>query len=104
GPALALGALALAAAAARISDDLTHTRARTCDGLLPMPASAYVLGWLGVGTALLAVAAMVFRLRSGSSGWALALLVIFVLVLLFTAFATYAVYADAPTRRFLCSG
>jgi hypothetical protein len=106
GAVLAVGSVVLAVASTRVSDGLTHQRERTCDGLLPMPTSAYLLGWLGVGVAALAVVLSVLRvLRSrGDSGWRMTLLVFSVLCLLSAGFVIYTVYGDAPIHRFLCSG
>ncbi|GAB3876869.1 hypothetical protein GCM10029964_024760 [Kibdelosporangium lantanae] len=99
---LAVAAAVLAFLATRVSGDLTRQRQATCDGLLPMPASAYVLGWSGVGLAV--VAAIVLLAKRSGGGWRVALLVLSLLALAFAGFVTYTVYADAPTTRFMCSG
>lgn len=102
GGLLAVAAAVLAFLATQVSTDLTRQRQATCDGLLPMPTSAYVLGWSGVGVAVLAAIVMLAR-RSGG-GWRIALLVLVVVALAFAGFVTYTVYGDAPTTRFMCSG
>jgi len=97
---------ALAGAATQVSYGLIRHRASTCNGMVPMPVSAYVLGWAGVGTAALALVMLgvdAARCRR-VGGVRTALLALTVLCLAFAAFVTYTVYSDAPTRRFLCSG
>ncbi|MEV4314876.1 hypothetical protein [Actinocrispum sp. NPDC049592] len=108
-PAIAGGLLAVAGAvlaflATQVSTDLTHQRSSTCNGLLPMPTSAYVLGWTGVAAGVIAVVLLVSRLRQSRGGWPVWVLVLAVLVVLFAGFVVYTVYGDAPTTRFQCSG
>jgi hypothetical protein len=102
GGLLTVASAVLAFLATRVSTDLTKQRHATCDGLLPMPTSAYVLGWSGVALAVVAVVVVAAR-RSGG-GWRAGLLVLAVLALAFAGFVTYTVYGDAPTTRFMCFG
>ncbi|MGA8115990.1 MAG: hypothetical protein WCA46_20215 [Actinocatenispora sp.] len=104
--------VALDAHAMNVSHDLVERRSRSCDGTLPMPASAYLYAWTGAVLVLAALAYTVVRLarrkRSGFSAvttgcyFAVGMLAFY--VTLFTAFALYAVYADAAPVAPLCSG
>lgn len=99
---LVVAAVVLAFLATQVSTDLTKQRHDTCNGLLPMPGSAYVLGWCGVGAA--ATAAVLVLVRWSRSGWRTTRLVLSLLALVFAGFVVYTVYGDAPTTRWLCSG
>jgi hypothetical protein len=102
GGLLALAAVVLAFLATQVSSDLTKERNTTCNGLLEMPTSAFVLAWSAVGLSV--VAAVVVLSRRTGGGWRVALLVLAVLALAFAAFVTYTIYADAPTTKWQCSG
>jgi ABC-type xylose transport system permease subunit len=104
GGVLAVAGVLLAVLATRVSTDLTRQRSSTCNGLLPMPASAYVLGWSAVAAGLVAVLLLVLRLRKSRGGWPTSVLVLAVLAVLFAGFVTYTVYGDAPVTHWLCSG
>jgi hypothetical protein len=104
GGLLAVAAAVLAFLATQVSTDLTHQRSSTCNGLLPMPASAYILGWSGVAVGAVAVALLAFRLHRSRGGWPVWVLALAVLVVLSAGFVIYTVYGDAPTTRFQCSG
>jgi uncharacterized membrane protein len=104
GAILVVAGIVLAFLATQVSSDLTKERTSTCNGLLPMPTSAYVLGWAGVGVTVLAVLMLVLRLRQSRGGWPTWVLVLAVLAVLFAAFVIYTVYGDAPTTRWQCSG
>ncbi|TCO52628.1 hypothetical protein [Actinocrispum wychmicini] len=103
GGVLTVAGIVLAVLATQVSTDLTKQRSSTCNGLLPMPTSAYVFGWTAVAAALVAVVLLVLGRRAGA-WWVITLLVLAVLAFLFAGFVTYTVYGDAPTVRHLCSG
>lgn len=102
GGLLALAAVVLAFLATQVSSDLTKERHATCNGLLPMPTSAFVLAWSAVGLSIAAAAVLLARRAGGRAR--IALLVFAVLALAFAAFVTYTIYADAPTTKWQCSG
>jgi len=104
GGVLAVAGILLAVLATQVSTAVTRQRSSTCNGLLPMPASAYVLGWAAVTMSLVAVLVLALRIRRSGGGWITWVLVLAVLIVLFAGFVTYTVYADAPTTRWLCSG
>jgi hypothetical protein len=59
---LAIASGVLAVAATQVSYGTTHQRGSTCNGLIPMPTSAFALGWAAVAVALLAtIAALIGR-------------------------------------------
>lgn len=102
GGLLAVAAVVLAFLATQTSSDLTKKRNATCNGLLEMPTSAFVLAWSAVGLSV--VAAVVVLSRRTGGRWRVALLVFAVLALAFAAFVTYTIYTDAPTTKWQCSG
>ncbi len=78
----------LATVAANVQDTFLTRRTRTCNGLLPMPASGFVFAWAGsiLGLAALALVALLLHHRGVLGIWsrfATALLGVAVLVLLF---------------------
>ncbi|WP_156893144.1 hypothetical protein [Actinokineospora enzanensis] len=83
---------------AQVSQRLVRQRGGTCDGMLPMPTSAYLLAWAAVALCLLG-GFLVLRAKRTP-----ALTILLIIALAFTAFVVYSVYSDAPTHRFLCSG
>lgn len=104
GAILTVAGIVLSFLATQVSTDLTKQRSSTCNGLLPMPTSAYVLGWAGVGVTVAAVIMLALRLRKSRGGWPTSVLMLAVLAVLFAAFVIYTVYGDAPTTRWQCSG
>jgi uncharacterized membrane protein len=104
GAILVAAGIMLAFLATQVSSDLTKRRSGSCNGLLPMPTSAYILGWSGLGVAVLAVLMLAPRLRQSRGGWLTCVLVFAVMAVVFAAFVVFTVYGDAPTTRWQCSG
>jgi FtsH-binding integral membrane protein len=104
GGVLAVAGILLTVLATQVSTNLTRQRSSTCNGLLPMPVSAYVVGWAAVTVSLVAVLVLARRVRQSGGGWVTWVLAVAVLIVLFAGFVSYTVYADAPTTRWLCSG
>lgn len=104
GGVLAVAGIVLAFLATQVSTDLSKQRSSTCNGLLPMPTSAYVLGFSAVAAGLVAVLLLVWRGRRSGGGWAGGLLALAILAILFAGFVTYTVFGDAHTTAHLCSG
>ena len=104
--ALIVGGVTLAEIAAEVSYGLTRERGRTCNGQLPMPLSAYVLGWAAVGVAILALVAVIVRIQriAGVDTLVKTLLVFAILGLLGAGFVAYTIYDDAVPIRHLCFG
>lgn len=108
---LALG-IAFEVLATNVSQELIEQRGRSCNGTLPMPASAYWCAWSGVALMLAALAYTVVRLarrkRSGftavTTGFYFAVSLLDFYITLFTAFAVHSVYADATPVVPLCGG
>ena len=63
-PLLAIGSVVLAVVAAQVSYGVTRQRESTCNGRIPMPTSAFALGWAAVGVALLATVVVLLGQRS----------------------------------------
>ena len=61
---LAVGSVVLAVAATQVSYGVARQRESTCNGLIPMPTSAFALGWAAVAVALLATIAFLTGRRA----------------------------------------
>ncbi|MGW4214651.1 hypothetical protein ACWEIJ_42170 [Lentzea sp. NPDC004789] len=108
--ALALGGVSVwLASAARDTVTSFHQRtAHLCDGTIPLPATAFVLTWFGVLTAVGALAAALILLmrRRHLTGLILGcvLTVVGGLVLLSAGWTTLDIYADAAPVSRVCGG
>jgi hypothetical protein len=87
----------LAVCSAAAQSGFTRHRTQTCDGLLPMPVSAFVFGWAACGVGLVALVLAVVWLKR--AWW-----VVGVGALLFEVGALYVAYREAVPIPVLCSG